>query len=96
MADLIFTIPDEYIPDLLEAFADKYGYQDEIEDPEATPKQGTVMIPNPQTKAEFARAVIVQLIKDTYIRYKAKVDAQTAVDAAAVDARTDADNFTGA
>lgn len=96
MATKTITIPDEFIPDLLEAFADKYHYQDEIEinDPENPDR--LITVPNPQTKGEFMMAMIMSNIKNIYIRYKMKVDADAAASVANTTATTESDNFTGA
>lgn len=95
MATKIITIPDEYIADLVEAYAVKHGYEAEIEvaDPE---KPGIyTMEPNPQTKGEFMMEIVMQGFKDTYKWYKRKVAVDVAGDAAAVTATTESDNFTG-
>ena len=64
MADLTFTIPDEYLGDVIEAMAFNYGYQDNVID-----ENGSI-IPNPQTKVQFAKTTIRNIIRNAYIMYK--------------------------
>lgn len=98
MADLVFTIPDQYVADVLDAFADKYEYREEIEvdDPDSDMPGMYITVPNPQTKAQFAKQVILNHIKTVYVQYKEKIDTQAAVDAVTVIATTESDTFTGA
>lgn len=91
MAEFTFTIPDQYVPDLIEAFADRFKYPETIQDPNETGPSG---IPNPQSKADFAKEKIRDFIKRTYIEYKAKVNAETAIQLGLDAAVADADNIT--
>jgi hypothetical protein len=54
MAQITITIPDNVVSEVLDAFADKYGW---------TPEMGI-------TKANFARKKVADYIKATYIEYK--------------------------
>lgn len=91
MATLSFTIPDEHLAGVVEAFAVKFGYQAQIQDPAVT--DGISTIPNPQTKAAFAKEKMVQHIRFIYIKYKADVDAEAAIQTAKDAATADADTF---
>lgn len=56
MAQITITIPDNVLSDVLNAFADKYGWTSEM---------GI-------TKANFARKKVADYIKATYVEYKDK------------------------
>jgi hypothetical protein len=72
MAQLSFTIPDNLMPDVIEAFVHEFSYQQTING-----------FPNPQTQAQFTKAQIAEHIKLVTKRYKAGV-AATAAEAAAI------------
>jgi len=85
MAQFNLTIPDAAVPELLDAFAATYGYQTTIPNPvpePATPGSWTPTIPNPQTKAQFARARVAAYMKDVVRSYRSN----TAIEAARVTA----------
>lgn len=56
MAQIAITIPDNVVNEVLDSFADKYGWKAEM---------GI-------TKANFARKKVADYIKATYIEYKDK------------------------
>ena len=91
MAEFTFTIPDQYVPDLIEAFGDKFNYPETIQDPN---KIGPSGIPNPQSKSDFAKEKIKDFIKRTYIEYKSKLNAETAIQLGLDSAVADANNIT--
>ena len=64
MAQIILTIPDEHVSQLIDDMAANYGYQDQIEDPE---NPGT-LIPNPVTKAVFARKILYQNLRNEMLK----------------------------
>jgi hypothetical protein len=59
--NITLTIPDEQAARVMNALCVRYGYQETIADPNG----GDVLqyIPNPQTKAQFARAQIILFLK---------------------------------
>lgn len=59
--DITLTIPDNQVARVINALCVRYGYQETI----ANPNSGDVLqyIPNPQTKAQFARAQIISFLK---------------------------------
>jgi hypothetical protein len=69
MATISFAIPDDVLPRVLDAFAEMYGYQDQVSDP-ANPGE---MIPNPQTKAQFARRKIIDYVREMVRVYEGSV-----------------------
>lgn len=61
MAQLVIDFPDSIRNRVLDAFASTYGYQ-------ATLQDGT---PNPQTKAQFAKAQVARFVKEVVKGYEA-------------------------
>lgn len=77
------NIPTEKRQDIIDAFCSVYKYRDEVEDVDE------IMIPNPQTKAEFASQQLLLYIREVYKSYK--VDS---IDAAKQTIITNADIYT--
>jgi hypothetical protein len=69
MATIIIDIPDEIATDVKQAICDRKGYQDEIEEIIDGEPTGN-LIPNPQTKAQFAKAKAARWAKEEYIAWK--------------------------
>lgn len=61
MANITITIPDNQIARAIAAICKKYNYQDTIVDLVLGP------IPNPESKAQFARRMVAQIIKETVL-----------------------------
>lgn len=85
MAQIIIDIPAGVTTRVLNAIAVKYGYQETL--PAGTPEEPTT-IPNPETKAQFAKRMVIKHVKDIVREYEAS-QAQTA---AFNSAATTADN----
>ena len=70
---LTLTVPDAIKGDVINAFAYTYKYQDTIDGQ-----------PNPQTKAQFAKEIIKQFIREVYKKYKVdtQLNQQTLIDQA--------------
>jgi len=66
MANITITIPDAKLNAIVEAFATQYNYQDQITE------DGMNYIPNPVSKAQFARNVINSFIKEVYVAAQVK------------------------
>lgn len=94
MANLTFVIPDEYLTDVVEAFAVKFGYQDEIQDPDITDQP--ILIPNPVSKAKFAKNMITNLIRITYKEYMEAIEVENAKVTAAAASTIITDQITDA
>jgi hypothetical protein len=56
--NIILTIPDEQAPRVVNALCAKYGYQESILNPETG-----IMESNPQTKVQFAKHAVINLLK---------------------------------
>lgn len=67
MAQITFTIPDAFIPRVVDAFCSEFGY-----DPDAVPSV---------TKAAFTKAKIRDYIKEITIRSERKLAHQLATEA---------------
>lgn len=78
MAQIVVTVPDAVLQRVLDAFAAAYGYQATID--------GS---PNPETKAQFARRMVRQYVKNTVVAHEAEQAAITARQTAADAANTD-------
>lgn len=82
MAQFTITVPDDKVQDLLNAFATQYNYQTTVDDLSG----GTV--PNPESKAQFAKNKILKYIKEVYIA--AQVQQVEEVRLTTIDTATDA------
>ena len=67
MAQIKINIPDNRLQGVINAFCEQYGYQDRV--PDGGPDG--VLIPNPQTKAQFAKAKMGEYIREVYVASKA-------------------------
>lgn len=79
MAQIIINLdnlPLAIAQEVLEAFSSRYGYADQIQNPlyddtqPIDPITNPVSIPNPQTKKDFAKSIIIEWIKREYRDYK--------------------------
>lgn len=75
MATISLTIPDAVIQRVLDALTGTYGYRVTLDD-------GS---PNPQTKTQFAKAVVADYVKKIVRQWEAQQAGQTAFNAAAND-----------
>ena len=82
-ASITITIPDGKANAIIDAFATQYNYQDEIGDEDGN------MIPNPQTKKQFALEVIKSFVREVYKATKVK-EVGTTIE----QVRTGADDYT--
>lgn len=62
-ASFTLTVPNNVVGDVVQAFCTLYGYQETITD------EG-VEIPNPESKANFAKRMIRTYVKEVYKAYK--------------------------
>lgn len=85
MADFTVTVPTDMVDDLLNGFARRFNYEENIYN------ELGEQIPNPQTKAQFAKMQLFRWMRGIYIEEK---EAATVVARAAVinTATTDFDN----
>lgn len=78
MAQIVINIPDPVAPRVLLGFSSRYGYQ-------ATLDNGS---PNPETRAQFAKRKLMELIKQA-VR---EAEMETARNVAATTAAASVDN----
>lgn len=74
MAQIVIEVSDAQVTRVLAAFARQYSYQDEINDPINPGKK----IPNPMTKAQFARKVVTRFAKEVVMTAEANEAAEVA------------------
>jgi len=77
MASITITIPDNIAPRVINGFAKRYSYIPTLEDG----------APNPETKAQFAKRKLIEIIK----RAVREAEIEDAVNIAAGNAGTSAD-----
>jgi hypothetical protein len=65
MATISFDIPDSFLPRVTDAFASEYNYS-------ATLPNGTA---NPVTKTQFAKAQIIEFVKQVTRNYEGNIAA---------------------
>ena len=73
MAEIVIKIPDAKLNRVVDGVCGNFGYQENVPDPD---NDGEVM-PNPQTKGQFAKAQIVKYTKDCVRAYEYKVSEAT-------------------
>lgn len=66
MAQIILTIPDALTTRILAGICGLHGYQITVLDPE-NPEE---MIPNPETKSEFVKKVLLKKIKRDVLEFE--------------------------
>lgn len=63
MAQIILTVNDTQLARLADAVARRQGYRDTIQDP----LDPTKTIPNPETKAQFVRRWLINMLKNEVV-----------------------------
>lgn len=76
MAQITITIPDAHLQRILNGFAYQHGYQDEI--PAVGANRRDILIPNPETKAQFTRRSLKRLILQSVRVYESEQAAEQA------------------
>lgn len=74
MAQIVLTIPDPVLPRMIQGLSEYYGYQPTLKDPSDITKT----IPNPETRAQFAKRMLIFHIKKTMIQAEGGPAATTA------------------
>jgi len=87
MAVFTITIPTDKVTPLLNAFANKYGYQ-------ATVVVNGETVANPVTKAEFAKSKVLEYIKSVYKEQRIAEELAAINASAQATANTDVDTLT--
>jgi hypothetical protein len=64
MAQIKINIPDNRLQGVIAAFCDVYHYQEKV--PDGGPDG--VLIPNPQTETQFAKAKMGEYIREVYVQ----------------------------
>ncbi len=63
MAQIILTVNDVQLARLADAVARRQGYRDTIQDP----LDATKTIPNPETKAQFVRRWLINMLRNEVV-----------------------------
>lgn len=84
MAQIVIAIPDGVAARVTNGLAGQYGYKATI----PAPNPADPPVPNPESKAQFARRMVRQFIHETVKAYEASQAANTARDVAVADADT--------
>lgn len=84
MASISITIPDAVANRVTNGLAGQYNYQATI----PAPNPLDPPVPNPETKAQFAKRMVAKFIKDSVKAFEATQAAGTARDTAAADVET--------
>ena len=85
MPSVTFTYPDELQELVHNAACSQYGYLEEIDNPEFNPEEiisesNPQMIPNPVSKGEFTRQVVIDFIAEVVKAYSVTVAKEQAVE----------------
>lgn len=84
MASIQITIPDAVASRVTNGLAGQYNYQATI----PAPNPLNPPVPNPETKAQFAKRMVAKFIKDSVKAFEATQAAGTARDTASADVET--------
>ncbi len=87
MPSVTFTYPDELQELVHNAACSQYGYLEEVGNPEFNPQEiiselNPKMIPNPVSKGEFTRQVVIDFISEVVKAYSVTVAKEQAVEGA--------------
>jgi hypothetical protein len=87
MPSVTFTYPDELQELVHSAACSQYGYLEEIENPEfitteTISESNPKMIPNPVSKGEFTRQVVIDFISEVVKSYSMTVAKEQAIEGA--------------
>jgi hypothetical protein len=88
MANITIKVPDNSISDLVDAFAEEYGYQSTV-----TNEAGE-QVQNLQTKAQFAREQVLNFIRNVYQSNRIKKATDNASKTEADEVKIITDEFT--
>lgn len=79
MATITITIPNPLLNRVIDAYAYQHGYQDEIPSASAEPGPSQdILIPNPETKNQFVRRMLVRHVKQAVRAYEGRIAEDTA------------------
>lgn len=71
MASISFNLPDNKIDAIVDAFSTQEGYQAMI-------WENDVQIPNPETRLQFTKSVLRQMMKAAYVNHQANLAKEAA------------------
>lgn len=71
MANITFSLPDDKVDAIVDAFCAQQGYQEMI-------WENDTQIPNPETKIQFTRKALRQMMKVAYVNHQASLAKEAA------------------
>lgn len=80
MATITINIPNPILNRVIDAYSYQHGYQDEVPDRDGSGRD--TLIPNPETKQQFVRRMLVRHIKQAIRAYEVRLAEDTARQAA--------------
>lgn len=66
MASISFNLPDDKIDAIVNAFSTQEGYQTMV-------WENDVLIPNPETRLQFTKKILRQIMKTAYVNQHAEL-----------------------
>lgn len=75
MATITLNIPNAVLPRVIDGICNQHNYQAEVI---STDNNKTEYVPNPETKAVFAKRMIIEYCKSAVKNYEAELVANTA------------------
>lgn len=81
MPTITITIPNPILNRVIDAYAYQHGYQDEIPSVDPVTRRDT-KIPNPETKNQFVRRMLIRHIKQAVRAHEARLAENVARQAA--------------
>ncbi len=83
MATITITVPDAVAPRVLNAICGLHGYRETV--PDLSTPDTPVMVPNPQTKAQFTRQIVAAYVLEQVREYEGNAARQVAADGVATE-----------
>lgn len=71
MASISFNLPDNKIDTIVDAFSTQEGYQTMVWENDA-------MVPNPETRLQFTKKILRQIMKTAYVNHQAELAKEAA------------------
>jgi hypothetical protein len=87
MTQVTITIPDDVKDRVLDGFSYSRGYEDTISNPgyDSDNPRSPLTIPNPESKLEFVKRTLIQILTESVMSYESREAASDAAEAAQAD-----------
>lgn len=82
MSNIIITIPSSKLTRVVDGICGNFNYQETIANPSYDPEEpeSQETISNPETKAQFAKRMVIKYVKDCVKAHEGRVAVQSAKD----------------